>query len=580
MKERITSIKDIFKLFTLIKHKMGIYFLTLFISAGANASFAIIMAFVNKELLNTVTSGELVLLNRIVYPAVAAFILICLVFPIFIYLKVVIIRSAINNLKEQTYGHVVRLPMGTMHSITNGDIISRITNDIGTISNALDNQMQMAVYSLLAGIGSVISMLVLDWRLFLFCLFLGLFSMWINARFAEAFRKLNDKIRVQVAKLTQILYEFMHGIRTIKLFGIYDQQQSLFLTQADTLKSTQMQVAKKSAQLDGINYFLGTANTLGLFIIGTIMVSTGHLDFGVVAGIMTLQGGLNQMLQNFGNIYTQLQSSVAGVERVQQILSLPIESDHLDVPCDGETWGGAIDVEHVTFSYNHNGSDTLQDISFSVPTGKTYALVGPSGEGKSTIINLILGLYNYKEGAIFIEGCGINSYQLDALREKISYIPQHPVLFSGTIFENIAFGRKNATSEEVVAAAKLANAHAFIMELPDQYNTDVGELGNKLSGGQKQRLCIARAILKNAPIFVFDEATSSLDSENETQISEAISKLRGIKTCIIIAHRLKTIEDADMILYISKGMIAEIGTHEELMKRKGYYAALYQSQYN
>ena len=580
MKKKATNIKDISKLFIFTKRKIPAYLLTLLISAGANAAFAIIMAFVNKELLNTVTSGEMTLLSRIVIPAIIAFILICIIFPLFIYLKVVIIRDSVNQLKEKIYRHIIKLPMKSFQTISSGDILSRITGDIGIISNALDNQMQMVVYSLLSGIGSVFSMLVLDWRLFLFCLALGLISAWVNTRFAPIFRKLNEQIRIKIAKLTQVLHEFMRGIQTIKLYGLYEQKQSEYLLHADSLRKTQIESAKKNAQLDSVNYLLQSANTLGLFVIGAIMVSKGYLDFGVVAGIMTLQGGLNQMLQNFGNIYTQLQESIAGAERVYEILSLPVESDRLNVPCDGAPLGGAVDIEHVTFSYKEENHSTLHDISFSIPNLKTIALVGPSGGGKSTIIKLLLGLYEFNQGAIFVNGCSINKYSLWELRDKISYVSQNPVLFSGSIYDNIAYCRKDVSKKQVIAAAKAAMAHSFIMDLPDQYDTDVGEAGAKLSGGQKQRICIARAILKNAPIIIFDEATSALDSENEKQICETISKLKKEKTCIVIAHRLKTVEDTDIILYLSEGKIVEMGTHQELMFRNGEYAMLYYSQYN
>lgn len=563
-----------------MKRKTLAYLAALFISAGANAAFAIIMAFVNKELLNTVTNGELVYLHRIVYPAVAAFVLICLIFPLFIYLKVIIIRSTINELKENTYKHITMLPMKTLNFYTAGDIISRITNDIDIIREAIDNQMQVAVYSLFAGIGSIVSMLILDWRLFIFCFILGLFSTWINARYANVFRELHNRIRVQVTELTQKLYDFKLGIRTIKLFGLYRLKQSEYLLQADLLKSTQKKVAEKTAQLDSINYFLESANTLGLFIVGVIMIWAGFLNFGVVAGVMTLQGGLNYMLQTFGKTYTQLQGSIAGAERVCQILSLPIEAERLEVPCDKEALGEGIDVINLTFLYEERSKIVLNDVSFSVPFGKTVALVGPSGEGKSTIAKLLLGLYNYEKGAIFIGGRGINTYSLMELREKISYVSQNPMLFSGSIFENIALGRQSATKEEIIAAAKFANAHTFIMGFPNQYDTDVGELGNALSGGQRQRICIARAILKDSPIFIFDEATSSLDRENELMVTETISKLRKNKTCIIIAHRLQTIKEVDMIIYVSEGRIAEMGTHNELMKREGCYEALYKSQYS
>lgn len=570
-------IHEIFRLISFIRKRAGIYFIALILSSAANSSFGIIMAFVNKELINSATSGSIKRLYNIVVPAVSAFIIICILFPIFILIKVYVIRKSITELKSELFAHIANLPVTYFQKNHSGEIISRLTNDVNTIDNALNNEMQVIAVSIFGGVGSAIFMFALDWRLSLMTIILGIISACVNASFAGPFRQIGDKLQSSLGILTQYLTDFIVNIRIIRVFDIGSIVAKKYMDGSINVKDLTVERFGKNAQLDSVNYLLSSLNLLGVFAVGAFMAKNGKVDFGNVVAIITLQNGLNFMLLSFGNFFAQLQGSLASSARVYELLDQAKEPDKYEV-FDVINSKRMVEFDRVSFKYEQS-ENVLNDLSFSVSCGESLALVGKSGSGKSTIFNMLMGFYCPQKGNIVIDGKSMGSYTLQEIRDKITYVPQEPILFDGTIEDNIRYGNISATEEEIVHAAMTANAHEFIVKLSEGYKTEIGEGGNKLSGGQKQRIAIARAVLKNAPILLLDEATSSLDSENEKLVQEAINVLMKNRTVIIIAHRLSTIERVGNILVIEDGCVVEQGKHDMLINKKGKYFELYNSQF-
>jgi ATP-binding cassette subfamily B protein len=319
---------------------------------------------------------------------------------------------------------------------------------------------------------------------------------------------------------------------------------------------------------------------LGISAIGMVMIINNMLTFGKLMAIIQMLNGLMWMFNSLGGFLTQLQGSLAGIDRIFEILDIEEEvsvvSNNL-VNVDMDDHHRIIEFENIEFAYEE--TNVLNSVNIEVGKNEVTAIVGSSGGGKSTLFKLLLKFYNLKEGCIKVFGKDINTFSLEELRSLIAYVPQDNYLFSGTIADNIAYGKDNATFEQVMEAAKAANAHDFIMALPSGYETEVGERGAHLSGGQRQRIAIARAILKNAPILLLDEATSSLDSESENAVQKALDILMKGRSTMVVAHRLSTIQHADKILVLDNGSIPEVGNHETLLNMNGIYSRLYNLQF-
>ncbi|MCG8400221.1 MAG: ATP-binding cassette domain-containing protein, partial [Firmicutes bacterium] len=314
--------------------------------------------------------------------------------------------------------------------------------------------------------------------------------------------------------------------------------------------------------------------TLGVIVIGIYMIINKLTDIGTLLALFNLNNNVG-ILSNLGNIIGKLQISLAGVRRVADLLAEEVETHNYENLIPKEKIDSMIELKGVKFCYDQK--IVFDEISLLAKKGESIALIGKSGCGKSTIAKLLLGFYEFKDGNILIEGRSVSNYSLEELRSKIAYVPQNPYLFAGTIKENISYGRLNSTDAEIIASAKKANAHDFIMEQEAGYNTFIGEGGANLSGGQKQRLAIARAIIKDAPILLLDEATSALDSHAEAEVQEAIEKIMKEKTVLIIAHRLSTVRKVDRIYVIDDGKVLQWGDHEQLIAQKGIYHKLYKA---
>ena len=375
------------------------------------------------------------------------------------------------------------------------------------------------------------------------------------------------------------LDETLGGLRVIKAFIAEDKMKERFANTANEYKSASSKVAVRQASAHPVSELLGSIMIMiVLWFGGTLILSEkAPIDASTFIYYMTILYSVLQPLKEFSRASYNIPKGLASMERVDKIMDTVNDITEPAVPAKLEGFKDEIRFKGVSFSYEE-GKKVLHDIEFSVPKGKTVALVGQSGSGKSTLVDLIPRYHDVTEGGILLDGTDIKDYRVKDLRSLIGNVNQEAILFNDTIFNNIAFGVENATMEEVIAAAKIANAHDFIMEKEDGYMTTIGDRGAKLSGGQRQRISIARAILKNPPILILDEATSALDTESEKLVQEALDRLTSTRTTVVIAHRLSTIKNADEICVLHDGKIVERGRHDELIALNGYYKKLHDMQ--
>jgi ATP-binding cassette subfamily B protein len=442
----------------------------------------------------------------------------------------------------------------------------------------------MAVAS---GMGSGIIITIMSPPLAAFTVMLGILNILANTYFVKPVKKVSTKAQESLSSITQRLSDILAGSQVIKIFGIKKPILDKYSAANDDIRKWSMKRVVLNSYLGGVNTFLGFFNFVGISVVGGIMVINGRMSFGTLVAIDQMAGGISWMFSFIGNYITQLQASLAGADRIFQVLDKPVENSRACEPDKavnvrvlkkpaGPT--PVVEFRDIEFAYDED-KKVLDGLNLKINRDEVIAVVGSSGSGKSTIYKLLLGFYKPGSGNINIQGRPISNYSLDELRGMFAYVPQDNYLYSGTIAENIGYGKTGSSMEQIMECAKAANAHDFIMEFPDGYDTEVGERGARLSGGQRQRIAIARALLKDAPVLLLDEATSALDSESEEQVQKALEALMKGRTTIVVAHRLSTIQNADRILVLEGGKICEEGNHETLMSRGSSYARLYNLQF-
>lgn len=479
------------------------------------------------------------------------------------------------DMRAEVFGHMQKLSFSFYDDAKVGQLMSRITSDLFDITELLHHGPENIILSVLKITGAFIILLNINGWLalaaFIVLPFLFLFAFLLNRKMRRAFR--NN--RIKIAEINAQIEDNLSGIRVVKSFANEDIENRKFRQGNDGFLS-----AKKNSYhyMGSFQAGVGVFTTLiqiNVIIVGSILIAYGQVNISDLITFLLYIGVFTDPIRTLVDFTEQFQNGYTGFERFQEIMN--IEPDIADAKGAVELSDvkGNISFENVSFHYKENQDCVLNNINLDVSAGTYMALVGSSGAGKTTLCSLIPRFYDVTAGTIRIDGTDIRNVTLKSLRSQIGIVQQDVYLFAGTIFENIAYGKPGASMEEVVEAAKNANAHEFIMSFPDGYDTDIGQRGIKLSGGQKQRLSIARVFLKNPPILIFDEATSALDNESEKVVQDSLEKLAKNRTTFVIAHRLTTIQNAEKILVLTENGIEESGTHRELLEKGGIYEKLY-----
>ena len=485
-------------------------------------------------------------------------------------------NKVVNDVRNQLFTKVIRHSMDFFNRTQSGFLMSRIAIDTRNMQQALASVSSDVFKQPITIFGAVAVLLLIDWKFTLVSLVLFPICILPIRIFGRRARTAVQREQKGGVLMSVTMQESFAGIRVIKSFAREEQQEKAFRRGAQESFSHTMRTVKASEAVGPLVEIIASIGVgLALWYVYAANLTAGRF-FGLISGIFIIY----EPIKTLSKLHIVMQRSLGATAQIFSILdSVPTVQDAPDA-LDLVGSKGRVEFENVTFRYSTGVTDAVRDINLTIEPGKTYALVGASGAGKSTILSLILRLYDPTSGTIRIDGRNLRSLTQKSLREQIGLVTQDTFLFHDTILKNIQFGRLGAKSEEVHAAARTAFAHDFIMAQPDGYDTVIGDKGCLISGGQQQRLAIARALLKNAPILLLDEATSSLDTESEKQIQKALEKLSAGRTVIAIAHRLSTILSADQIVVMDQGQIEEIGTHAELLERSGYYRRLYDLQFN
>jgi ATP-binding cassette subfamily B protein/subfamily B ATP-binding cassette protein MsbA len=487
-------------------------------------------------------------------------------------------QSILASLRERIFERLLRLPLRYFDRRPVGDLMSRVTNDVDTLNQLLSQGFTQLLGSFFSLIGIIVAMLILDWRLALVCFTVIPVMLLTNVFFARRARRAFRTTRETVGDVTAGLQEEIVGVREAQAFNRTEANIERFRERNAANRAANVQaVAITSAFAPAIDVLstLATAIVIGF---GGYLVVTGALTVGLLTAFLIYVQQFFRPVQLASQVYTQAQAALAGAERIYNILDEEPEPPDPLGKAKLDDVEGSIEFENVTFAYEP-GRRVLHEVSFKVEPGQTLALVGPTGAGKTTIANLIPRFYDVGAGAVRVDGRDVREVERRSLRTRIATVLQEPFLFSGTVAENIGYGRSGASREEIEGAARAVSAHDFISALPDGYGTTIGTGGGTLSGGQRQLVSFARAVLADPRILILDEATSNVDTRTEALIRSALRTLLQGRTSVVIAHRLSTIRNADLILVIDSGRVAERGTHASLMSAGGLYADLYRHQF-
>ena len=493
------------------------------------------------------------------------------------YLTTSVSQWVTHDLRRLLYNHIQRLSLAEYDETRTGDLISRVTSDINAVQDFVNSALLGIIVNVLTLVGMIGVMFYINWRFTLIALSVAPILFVVVYFFTRRIKKSSRAVRKKESELTSVVQEVLTSIRVVKAFAREDYEQERFEARSLENVETALEARSLKAKLAPIVEVIVAIGTCLVLGYGGRLALHGHLSPGVLIVFLLYLGKMYKPMRDLSKMTDTVSKATVGYERIQEVLEIDSKVKDLPKAKNAPKFKGKIEFQHVSFSYDE-GTPVLKDISFVIEPGQVAALVGPSGTGKTTVISLIPRFYDPTSGKVKIDDRDVREYKLKSLRQQISFVLQDTLLFRTTIWENIAYGKPDASRKEIEEAAKLANAHEFILEMSEGYDTMVGERGVSLSGGQRQRIAIARAVIRDTPILILDEPTSGLDAASEQSVIEALDRLMKGRTTLLIAHHLGTIRHADCIFVVKDSELVEQGTHEELLAADGTYAELYKIQ--
>jgi ATP-binding cassette, subfamily B, bacterial MsbA len=487
-------------------------------------------------------------------------------------------NGSVKDIRNMLFNKTINLPLSYYSEEKKGNVIARMSNDVQEIEWAIMSSLEMIFRDPIKIILYLGTLLLISWQLTAFVFILLPIVGLIVGHIGKSLRKTSRAGQNQMGSLLSQIEEMLGGLRIIKAFNAEKHVENRFHNTNNEYTRLMNKINRKRFLAGPLSEFLATIAMVAIMWYGGNLVLGGEstMQSQVLIGYLIIFSQIISPAKNLSSSWYNVKKGLASVDRINEIINA---KNNITEKPDAKTIEGFnrnIEYQNINFCYSE--TPVLQNINFSINKGETIALVGQSGSGKSTLVDLLPRFYDISDGEIFIDNINIKDYKIKDLRNLIGYVSQNPILFNDSFYNNIAFGTENATEDEIIAAAKVANAHDFIMETPGLYNSNIGDSGSKLSGGQRQRLSIARAVLKNPPILILDEATSALDTESEKLVQDALEKLMKNRTSIVIAHRLSTVKNANKIIVVHDGKIAEEGVHDELLTNNGIYTKLYNLQ--
>lgn len=494
------------------------------------------------------------------------------------YLTTSVGQWVMHDLRRVLYSHIQRLSLSYHDQKRTGDLISRCTTDIDAVQSLISQVLLGMLVNVLTLMGMMLIMLYLNWAFTVIALLVAPALFFVVYHYTHRIKNASRAMRRQEGEVVSVLEEVLSSIRVVKAFAREDYEQKRFERESRESVERALRARNFKAKLPPIVEIIVACGTCLVLWYGARLVVAGSLTGGELLVFLLYLGKMYKPMRELSKMTDTISKADVGWERIREVLENEAQVRDRPGAKRAPRFKGKIDYEHVRFAYNGNGA-VLEDLTFEIKPGQMVALVGPTGAGKTTIVSLLPRFYEISGGKIRIDGIDIRRFKQKSLREQISFVLQETLLFRATVAQNIAYGKPQATHEEIVRAARLANADEFIDRMSDRYETMIGERGVTLSGGQRQRITIARAIIRDSPILILDEPSAGLDAESEKLVFDALDKLMEGKTSIVIAHRLATVRRADLIFVIDGGRVVEQGTHEELLTHGGLYSRLYELQF-